>query len=94
LWSVVVVVVAVDILQKYPPHGFTSNVTTDLAIVLGLVSFFLRYSSRRCALRASASASSSSSLPKRSTSSSSSSAAASFSGALAGLMVTSETSGP
>lgn len=59
-------------------QGLTSRVTTDLAMVLGLVAFFAAYSARRFCLRASASAStSSSSEPKRSISSSSSSTAAS-----------------
>ena len=58
-------------------HGLTSNVTTDLAAVLGLVAFFAAYAATRSALSLSASASSSSSSPKRSTSSSSSSAGAS-----------------
>lgn len=58
-------------------HGLTSNVTTDLAAVLGLLAFFAAYAATRSALSLSASASSSSSSsPKRSISSSSSAAGA------------------
>jgi hypothetical protein len=64
----------------------------DLAAGLALPAFFCLYSSTRAALSFSfSSSSSSSSEPKRSTSSSSSSA---FSGALAGLRVSSSEPGP
>lgn len=76
---------------EHIPQGLTSRVTTDLAATLGLASFFFLYSARRSSrMRAASASSSSSSLANRSTSSSSSSAA----GALAGLMVSSEASGP
>ena len=58
-------------------HGLTSSVTSDLAIVLGLLAFLAAYSARRFCLSASASGSTSSSdEPNRSRSSSSSAAAA------------------